>query len=325
MANINTRNKNAKLLFNPYSASNKINVQNDFVKDKYGFIPSSVWDIKKTKQLANYVNDSIGEGSHTQRGKYKNKGEKMLSVFNPNEVYRIIKFWTKKGDTIVAPYGSRGVIGLVSYLLGRNSYSNDVVPAYMTHIKETFNNAKHNLSDEDTILDAFLCNAVTSKICGTRSLTSQSWNVIDKDTGMYKPEVADCIIFNPPYFDIERYKSTDGQLSDIHNYDEFLLQYSKAVEQHFRILKSGGFAIAVVNDFRKKGKFYTFHNDTINICKDKGFICHDIVINKLNGQSLQALGSFEKNGLKIMAKNHEYILVFRKPDKENEDWRKKWK
>lgn len=42
---------------------------------------------------------------------------------------------------------------------------------------------------------------------------------------------------------------------------------------------------------------------------------------------MQAIGSFEKLGLKIMPKCHEYILVFRKPD-ENGDmkaYRERWK
>lgn len=321
----NVRNKNAKLLFNPYRAVGKTDAQNELAVDKYGFIPTSVWHIKKSKQLVEFVNDTIGNGSFNNRGKDAKKGERELSLFNPDEVYRIIKFWTKKGDTIVAPYGSRGVIGLIAYLLGRNSYSNDVVPEYMDNIKSRFEYAKGNIGDEDTILEAFLCDAVTSKVQGTRTVTKQGWKVVDKKTKKYKSEVADCVIFNPPYFDVERYTSVDGQLSDIHDYEKFLEQYAKAIEQHYRILKHGGFAIAVVNDFRKDGVFYNFHGDTINICKEKGFLYHDIVINQLNGQSMQAIGSFEKNGLKIMAKSHEYILVFRKPDKDGESYRDKWK
>ena len=119
----------------------------------------------------------------------------------------------------------------------------------------------------------------------------------------------------------------DGQLSDVGTYDEFLEWYGEAIEQHFRILKPNGFAIAVVNDFRKNDTFYNFHGDTIELCKKAGFIQHDIIINTLNGQAMQAIGSFEKLGLKIMPKCHEYVLVFRKPD-ENGDvkaYREKWK
>lgn len=323
--NKNARNKNAKLLFNPYNAVGKGDAQNEMASDKYGFVPKSVWDIKKSQKLTAYVNDVIGQNSFKDKGKGGKKGETKLSLFNPDVVMRIVNYYTKKGDTIVAPYGSRGVIGIVCYLCGRNSYSCDIVPKYMEEIKNGQHNIKIQVGDKDTILESFLCDAVTTKVTGTRTVTDLGWKIVDKKSNKMKSDFADCVIFNPPYHNVEKYESNDNQLSDISDYDEFLEIYGKAIKQHFRILKPGCFAIAVVNDFRKSGTFYNFHGDTIELCKQAGFIQHDIIINELNGQAMQAIGSFEKLGLKIMPKCHEYILVFRKPDEDGEDYRNKWK
>lgn len=321
--NKNARNKEAKLLFNPYKAGG----QNVLVVDKYGFIPKSVWNVKKSAKLVACVNDVIGQGSFKDKGKGGKKGETKLSLFNPDVVMRIIKYYTKEGDIVVAPYGSRGVIGIVAYLCGRHSYSCDVVPRYLNEIKVGQERIKEQVGDEDTILESFLCDAVTSKVCGTRTVTELGWQALDKKTNKFKSNFADCIIFNPPYADVEKYESVDGQLSDIHSYDDFLIAYGNAIKQHFRMLKPNGFAIAVVNDFRKDDTFYNFHGDTITLCKEAGFLQHDLVINELNGQAMQAIGSFEKLGLKIQAKCHEYVLVFRKPDADGDKkaYREKWK
>lgn len=325
--NKNARNKNARLLFNPYSASGKDGVRNEMAVEKYNFIPRSVWDVKKSQQLVAYVNDVIGRSSFKNKGKGGKKGETKLSLFNPDVVMRLVKYYTKEGDIIVAPYGSRGVIGIVAYLCGRHSYSCDIVPKYMDEIKNTQRLIKEQVGDEDTVLESFLCDAVTSKVTGPRTVTEQGWEALDRKTKKFKSNFADCVLFNPPYFNVEKYESVDGQLSDNNDYDIFLEKYSEAIEQHFRILKPNGFAIAVVNDFRKNDVFYNFHGDTIELCKNAGFIYHDIVINQLNGQAMQAIGSFEKLGLKIMPKCHEYILVFRKPDKNGDmkAYRERWK
>lgn len=324
--NKNSRNKNAKLLWNPYKDSGRENAQNELVVDKYGFIPKSVWNIKRSQRLVAYVNDVIGKGSFKDKGKGGKKGETKLSLFNPDVVMQIIKYYTLKGDIIVAPYGSRGVIGIMAYLCGRDSYSCDIVPEYMNQIKYSISLIKEQIGDDETVLEAFLCDAVTSKVTGIRSVTDKGWSALNRKTRKFKSNFADCIIFNPPYFNVERYKSVDGQLSDNNDYDTFLEQYALAIKQHFRILKPDGFAIAVVNDFRKNDMFYNFHGDTIDLCKAAGFVHHDIIINELNGQAMQAIGSFEKMGLKIMPKCHEYILVFRKPNEDGDSkaYRKKW-
>lgn len=322
MAENRVRNKNEKLLFNIWNATGQ--QPGELAVDKYGFLPTSIWDIKKSESLVKFVNDTIGRGSFKDKGKGGKKGETKLSLFNPDVVFRIIQFYTQEGDIIYAPYGSRGVIGLVSYLLKRNSYSCDVVPEYMDDMKRRCEDARRQIGDTDTIMEFFLCDATTALAQGTRYLSAESKKIVDKK-GRVKSDIADLTFWNPPYWNVERYKSVDGQLSDCDTYETFLEAYGRAIKQTYRITAPGGFSIAVVNDFRKSGTFYNFHGDTIELAKRAGFIHHDIIINKLNGQAMQAIGSFERGGLKIMAKMHEYVLVFRKPDKDGSDYRDRWK
>lgn len=322
MGDIRTRNKNEKMLFNPYRGGQ----QGEMTVDKYGFLPTSVWDVKKSKDLVAFVNDTIGSGSFSNNGKDAKKGQKNLSLFNPDVVMRIIKYYTLEGDIVYAPYGSRGVIGLISYMLGRHSYSCDVVPEYMDDMKQRCNDARAILGDSDTIMEFFLCDATTAKVQGSRYLSETARKIVDKK-GRVKSGIADLTFWNPPYWNVEQYKSVDGQLSDCETYEEFLVQYAKAIEQTFRITRPGGFSVAVVNDIRKDRVFYNFHGDTIQLAKEAGFIQHDIIVNKLNGRAVQSIGSSEKLGLKTMAKMHEYVLVFRKPDPDDlsdKEWRKRW-
>jgi hypothetical protein len=110
-------------------------------------------------------------------------------------------------------------------------------------------------------------------------------------------------------------------MSDCPTYDDFLEFYETAIKSKFRCTKPGGWCIANLNDFRKDGQFYSFHTDTIRLMEDAGFVLHDTIINEIFSRSITSIGSVEKNGLKIMAKSHEYILVFKKPFKDGSVWK----
>jgi DNA modification methylase len=125
-------------------------------------------------------------------------------------------------------------------------------------------------------------------------------------------DFGDMVMTCPPYFDIEKYESVNGQLSDIRDYSEFMKMIDKTAENCFRVLKDGGFCVWVVADFRREGKLIDFHGDTIQSFKKAGFNYHDIIIME-NISPFAALTTFQAACKRYAPKTHEYILVFRKP------------
>ena len=78
------------------------------------------------------------------------------------------------------------------------------------------------------------------------------------------------------------------------------------------LLKENKYLAIVVGDFRKKGKYYDFHNDTIKILKDIGLKLHDIVVIQSVSFDIanKRFGGIKKYDM--TAKSHEYLLIFKK-------------
>jgi DNA modification methylase len=123
---------------------------------------------------------------------------------------------------------------------------------------------------------------------------------------------ADLIFTCPPYFNLERYESVPGQLSDENKYESFMSKIDVCISNCYRVLKSGAFACWVVGDLRTGGGFQNFHGDVINSFKKHGFNQHDIVILE-NISPFAALQIGKTAAKRYTSKVHEYLLVFRKP------------
>ena len=248
-------------------------------KAKYGFLPTSIWHIIKSESLMRYTDD-------TMRGSQEHGGNP-LSEFSPDVAKRIVMLWSDEGDIVLDPFGNRGSIVMMARLLNRASICNEIVPTYYNHIKEKVE-----------------CNKLGDFAKPIRLINGDARCLQIDDASV------DLIATSPPFWDVEKYESTDGQMSDITTYQAFLLEYEKSIKECNRVLKNGRYCVFVVNDIRREKTLIPFHADTINIFMRNGFQLHDIIINVLNSASIQGIGQAVEN--KYTAKMHEYILVFKK-------------
>jgi DNA modification methylase len=132
----------------------------------------------------------------------------------------------------------------------------------------------------------------------------------------YKSGIGDFTITSPPYWDLEQYGDEPEQLGVGKMYDDFLRGLSAVARENFRCLKAGTFCVWCVNDFRKGGRFYSYHEDTCDVLRAAGFVQHDIAITDL-GPSMRAAFASQVIETKIIPKRHEYCLVFSKPEEPN--------
>lgn len=284
------------LLFNPFE-ENPDDSRKAMAKDKYGFLPKSIWSFKKDSILVQQVADKFSKGSYS-KGTKKKKGQDSLSLLNPTVVHAILQYYSEPGDIIVAPFGSRGVVGLVAHLMGRHCFSGEIVKTYyddmLRRAKEAYK------KDSGLALEFYLDDA--------------------RYMNMLPSNFSNLTYYNPPYWDVEKYESTDGQMSDAGTYDDFMEMLVDSMKAMYRVTRPGGWCIANLNDFRRNGVFYNFHGDVISAMKDVGFVHHDTIINEIFSRSITSIGQVEQKGLKIMAKSHEYVMVFKKPFKDGTVW-----
>jgi len=263
---------------------------------EFSYEPKSFWEYKRGGNLDVLVRDSKSYGeTYTgkvpiHKGRYNDGG--FLSKFNSEYAKRILEMWSKEGDLVLDPFCGRSSRPIISTLMKRNYFGFDVLE---DNLEEARTQHKTFVSDGDFEL-------------GKMKLVHSSSEFVDDHIS--RDDVADFVFTCPPYFNIERYESADGQLTDIKSYDNFLEVYSRILENTSSKLKPGGFFVVVVANFRMDNKFYDFSGDTKSILK--GFLdYHDEVILEMSPAKRHPLYLQAITNLNCL-KTHEYCLVFRK-------------
>lgn len=260
---------------------------------EFSYEPKSFWEYSRGNNIDKLVEDikSYDHNKVKQEDFLKAGRGSFLSKFNSEYAKRIIEMWSKEGDDIVDPFAGRSSRPLVTTLLKRNYVGFDVVKENLKEAKE-----QYETLGKDRKLGKLL-------------LVNETSENIDK---YLHGGVADMIMTCPPYFNIEKYDSAPGQLTDIKEYETFLGKYKSILNRCVNKLKPGGFFVVVLANFRIDGKFYDFCGDTKEILK-KELDFHDEIILEMSPAKRHPLYTQAITNLNCL-KTHEYCLVFRKPD-----------
>jgi DNA modification methylase len=253
------------------------------VIDQFGWLPVSV--IEPTRGNKSKWKDAYLESSEYRRPEqYGFLGGLKFSEFHAGLAEDILKYWSVVDSVVVDPFAGRCTRAFVSSTLNRQYIGYDVSPTTIKKSREHL--AKYNLNASLIEGDGCLMTGVSDN-------------------------VADLVFTCPPYYNIEKYESVNGQLSDCDNYEQFLKQINECTKNIHRVLKSGGFCVWVCGDFRESRQFRSFSTDSINTFKENGLIHYDTIIMK-NMSPFVTLQMSKVAAKRYTSKTHEYILVFRK-------------
>jgi hypothetical protein len=127
----------------------------------------------------------------------------------------------------------------------------------------------------------------------------------------------DFVHSNPPFFSLEAYGNGADDLANQGSYERWLDAMGDMGAEAYRILKPGGLANFVINDFRKDGVLIPMHADFINaILRKSDLVLHDLVVAEVVSQALR----FRKHDYdrRRTVKCHEYVITFKKPPNERQ-------
>ena len=260
-------------------------VENDNrVSAQFGLVPFSVMEfVNKPKWKCAYFKQNENEVRRSKDAHWL--ASLKLSEFSSAVCEFIIRYWSLKNAVIVDPFAGRATRAIISARWNRQYYGYEISPSTydrcLTHFKSIGVNPTLYLNDGCLMSD-----------------TSNDF--------------AHLVMTCPPYGDLEKYESVTGQLSDIKDYDSFLLKIKECITNVYRVLKPGGFSCWVVADWRDSDGYKAFTNDTFNIFRSVGFKPHDTIILK-NNSPFAALQTYKCACKRITTKIHETLLVFRKP------------
>jgi len=216
---------------------------------------------------------------------------------------RLIKIYTKKGDTVLDPLMGSGSTIVSARDLERKGIGMDINPDYVELAEKRLSQRK--LVKLDVENPELICD--------------DALNMLD----YVKTDSVDLVITSPPYWNIHSRKRTadykesrpyselEKDLGNIEDYDEFMDGLGKIFEKVHAVLKKGKKCIIIVMDIRQGSEFVPFHMSICDMMKKVGFVLNDIVIwdRRKEYSNLRPLGY---PYVFIVNKIHEYILIFGK-------------
>lgn len=247
---------------------------------------SNLWLFRVPKEIPPFK-DTIGSKSQTQARK---EGKEYFSEFNPLVAENIINFWSDENDNILDMFAGR-TRGIVAGLKHRKYYGFEISPEVHKAVSKIIKKGK-NKFNKGYIPQIYCDDAV--------------------NIPAYKLPKIDLIFTCPPYHNLEKYESVKGQLSDIEDYEEFLIALKNIMKISISKLKDNGFICLVVGDFRKNEELIPFDCDVIKIMKELGVVLWDkIILQNINfGWAGIKFGNIKHK--RITSKVTESLLVFKK-------------
>ena len=212
------------------------------------------------------------------------------------DIEKLILFFTKKGMTVLDPFGGVASTAKACELTNRSCISIELSEKY------------HNLSIQR--LETEVAEGASKKL-----------KLINGDSCIILPTLeansVDFMVTSPPYWGIlnkqdrkvienrvannldTKYSESEQDLGNVADYKEFLdILTNKIFMQCARILRNGKYMAIVVSDFRDKGEYISFHSDLIQL---------------LNHAKIAGGGELVLQGTKILVQNHKSLLPYGYP------------
>ena len=256
------------------------------VLDKYPLMPKSIISLprnNKERLLRKGRKKGKGDTYFTESSRSK------LSYFDETLCEFILKYYARDCKRIFDPFAGWGERHFKSKELGYNYTGVDVSQKAIDFAKDVFN---------------------VTNILGDSSSTIFSDNSFD-------------FCFScPPYYNLEKYESCKGQLTDAKQYIHFLFGITHVIREIRRVTKPKSLTAFVIGDFRRRGIFYPFTIDMFNIFRKESFHPFDcVIIDKAANYRLPMfLGQADRLGYTV--KIHEYLWVFSNNKKEKNETNK---
>jgi len=228
--------------------------------------------------------------SFPQRGDWATHNSSFRGNWAPQISRNIILRYSKEKDIVLDQMVGSGTTAIECKLLNRNFIGIDINP-------EMINITKKAIDFESQSNAKIMIN-----IGDARKLES------------IKDESIDLIATHPPYVDIIKYSNgkIDGDLSNIHDIDEFCNEMLKIAKECFRVLKTNKYCAILIGDTRRKKYYVTLAYKVMQEFLKAGFkLKEDIIKRQWNCRTTPfwTKKSQEYNFLLLM---HEHLFVFEK-------------
>jgi len=136
------------------------------------------------------------------------------------------------------------------------------------------------------------------------------------DPSIIPDESVDLIATHPPYANIIPYSKEreNGDLSRVHSIDEFISEMKAVARECFRVLKPGKHCAILIGDTHKHKHYVPIASRVLEVFLQENFILREDVI-KIQWHTQTMRGRWKESyNHDFLLTYHEHLLIFRKPD-----------
>ena len=233
--------------------------------------------------------------------------------FSYQDIMHLILFFTKKGMTVLDPFGGVGSTAKACELTGRICTSIELSEKW------------HNLAIQrlETEVGTGTSNHHTF-ICGNSCM----------ELFKFKTNSFDFVVTSPPYWGILHkidqkvkknrveenldtvYSEDEADLGNIKDYHNFLDELVQSILlPSARVLKMDKYMAVIVSDFRHKSQYISFHSDLVQRLQDRVLLTGGKLVlqgTKILIQNHKSLMPYGYPFVYVENIHHQYVLIFRK-------------
>lgn len=267
-------------------------------------------DPEQVEALLQQLDDSFVYSQTPPRSKLKALHP---ATFSERDVERLIRLFTKAGETVLDPFVGSGSALVACAACGRRGVGIELSPQWASIARERLRQETASPHAEDGSCDL---------------------RVITGDVRQVLPTLAadsfDFVVTSPPYWSIltkrpglkvkaerterglpTQYSEDPSDLGNMASYEEFLQELAEVFGACRRVLKPRRYMAVVVSDFRHGPRFYLYHADLAREIEARGLALRGLTILAQDNKNLYPYGvpnAFVSNI------HHQYILIFQRPD-----------
>ena len=243
------------------------------------------WEPKDFRMEANTVWSFPNRGNWaTHKGDYRGN-------WSPYIPRNVILRYSKESETVLDQFVGAGTTLIETKLLGRKGIGIDINPNAIEMARQRLDFEKEG--------------ALEQKLRAGDA----------RDLAGIKDESIDLICTHPPYANILQYSDNVKDDLSHKDIDEFIEEMRKVAKESLRVLKKDKYCVILIGDTRRKKHMIPIGFRIMQVFLDTGFVLKEIIIKEQH--NCKTTGFWYKNSIKynFLLMAHEYLLVFRKPNK----------
>jgi len=228
------------------------------------------------------------------------------ATFSERDIERLIRFFTKQGETVLDPFLGSGSTLIACHDSGRLGTGIELIEQWAQVARERLGLVGGASSPDQTVIQGDALTELTSLPEASFDFIVTSppyWSILDKQGMKIKAERESRDLPT-------KYSEDANDLGNIADYEEFLDRLGEVFAACGRVLKPKKYMAVVVSDFRHGPQFVLYHADLAKRIEQAGIPLKGITVLLQDSKNLYPFGvpnAFVSNI------HHQYILIHQKP------------